>query len=68
MFDGNGDGKLEKEEFIEKVKSHNNPIYKIQEIFRKNVIKIEEIFDKMSLDLNRNEEMDYYTFKTSKPQ
>jgi hypothetical protein len=65
MFDINNDSKIEKDEFHEKVKSVNSPLYKVQEIIRKNGLRIDEIFDKLGLDLNRNEEMDYYTFKNS---
>ncbi len=64
-FDINNDSKIEKEEFHEKVKSFNNPLYKVQEIIRKNGMRIEEIFDKLGLEFNRNEEIDYYTFKNS---
>lgn len=65
IIDMNNERKVSKENFNEKVKSIYNPVYRIQEIFRKNGLKIDEIIIKLHLDLNRNEELDYYTFKSS---
>ena len=65
-FDIKKDDTIDKDEWNTKLKTPSDPLLRIQEIIKKNNLDIEDILNRMQIDPNKNESLDYTTFKTSK--
>lgn len=66
LFDLKKDDSIDRDEWNIKMKTPSDPLLRIQEVIKKNCLDIEDILFRMKIDLNKNESMDYTSFKTSK--
>lgn len=65
FFDLKKDDVIDRDEWNTRLKTPSDPIFRIQDIIKKNCLEIEEIFYRMEIDINRNDSYDFNTFKMS---
>ena len=60
------DGFIDREEWNLKIKSTSDPLFKIQDLIRKNNLEIDDILYRILIDRNKIENLNFFQFKTSK--
>lgn len=65
ILDSKKDGFIDREEWNAKIKSTACPLFKIQDLIRKNNLEIEDILFRIQIDIKRNELLTFYPFKAS---
>jgi len=65
FFDMKKDDMIDRDEWNSRLKTPSDPVFRIQDIIKKNCLEIEEIFYRMEIDPNKNDSFDFNTFKLS---
>ncbi len=65
ILDSKKDGFIDREEWNNKIKSISDPLFKIQDLIKKNNLEIDDILFRMQIDPNKNESLNLIQFKAS---
>ncbi len=65
ILDTKKDGFIDREEWNSKIKSISDPLFKIQDLIKRNNLEIDDILFRMQIDPNKNEPLNFIQFKTS---
>jgi Ca2+-binding EF-hand superfamily protein len=64
VMDLKRDSYIDKEEFCTLTKKVYNTLYKIKDIIKKNELDIEDLMFRLNIEMNNNEKLNFFTFKS----